>query len=294
MAISTIKRGHIEASVDSLGAHLTSLKLDGREYLWQGDPAWWSGQAPVLFPIVGCLRGDAAVSAEGPVSLKRHGFARLLEHELLDEGRGHVTYELNSTDETRALYPYDFKLNMTYTVANDALEQRFCVTNTGAAPLPFTLGGHPAFNVPVAGADEEFGDYELRFCCKWTYASPMMDLEHGLWDFSRRLSLLDNARSMMLDHALFDRVNTLCFEDVPQRSAAIVGTKSGHGVAVDFDGFDYLGVWSAEGEAPFCCLEPWTGVATAADESDVFEEKRGTVVLAPGDVYERAFTIRPF
>ena len=46
---------HVE--VDELGAQLHSLRRrkDGYEYLWQGDPAIWPGQAPILFPIVGSL-----------------------------------------------------------------------------------------------------------------------------------------------------------------------------------------------------------------------------------------------
>ena len=294
MSLTTIRRGKFEASVDSFGAQLVSLKVAGKEYLWQGDERWWTGHSPVLFPIVGCLRDGKAHSSQGPVTLKRHGVARLFEHEVVDPGHGHVCFELRSNDETRALFPYDFKLNMCYTIANDALEQRYVVTNTGQVPLPFTLGGHPAFNIPVPGAeDRDFSSYELKFARKWTYSSPTLDPETELWDFSARKPLLDNSRTLPLSHELLNG-DTLLFEDVPMSTVAVVGSESGRGIAVDFDGFDYLGVWSAAGGAPFVCLEPWTGCATCKDESDVFEEKRGTVMLAPGEVYERAFSIRPF
>ena len=294
MSLITIHRGKVEAVIDSLGAQLVSLKVSGREYLWQGDERWWTGHSPVLFPIVGCLRDGHAVSAQGDINLKRHGVARLFEHEVVDPSHGHVCFELRSNDEIRELYPYDFKLNMCYTIASDALEQRFVVTNTGDVDLPFTLGGHPAFNIPVPGDEGgAFESYELKFARKWTYASPVLDPTSELWDFNQRRELLDNSRSLPLSHDLLDG-DTLLFEDVPLSTAAVVASESGHGVAVDFDGFPYLGVWSAAGDAPFVCLEPWVGCATCKDESDVFEEKRFTVTLAPGDVYERAFTIRPF
>ena len=66
------------------------------------------------------------------------------------------------------------------------------------------------------------------------------------------------------------------------------------GVQVDFDGFAFLGVWTATSDSPFVAIEPWVGCATAYDESDVFEEKRGTITLAPGETCVRSFTMRPF
>ena len=92
MALHTIKRGPYEAVIDSKGAQLVSLKFEGYEYLWQGDSRWWTGHAPILFPIVGMLRGDAATSAAGPVSLKRHGIARNYEHAVLSKGQSTVTF----------------------------------------------------------------------------------------------------------------------------------------------------------------------------------------------------------
>jgi galactose mutarotase-like enzyme len=36
------------------------------------------------------------------------------------------------------------------------------VINNGSKPMPFAIGGHPAFNVPVdPSADEDFSDYTL-------------------------------------------------------------------------------------------------------------------------------------
>ena len=73
----SISSGSVSATIDPMGAQLMSLALNGGEYLWQGDARYWARRAPVLFPIVGCLRGDRATSAQGEVSLKRHGIARL-------------------------------------------------------------------------------------------------------------------------------------------------------------------------------------------------------------------------
>lgn len=291
--LTTITDGTLSATIDSQGAQLMSLALDGGEYLWQGDERFWARRAPVLFPIVGCLRGDHAVSARGDVSLKRHGIARLYEHAVVDRTPSSVTYELSSTDATRAAYPFDFRLNMTYALTGGRLTQTFAVTNTGDVDLPFTLGGHPAFNVPVPGEEgAAFSDFELVFPERWTASVPTID-ERGLHDFAHMNEVFRDSDRLQLTHELIERLLTVVFVDVPGRSVRLLGP-AGHGVEVDFDGFDYLGVWTASADAPFVAIEPWVGCATAYDESDVFEEKRGTITLAPGESCEKSFSMRPF
>lgn len=289
--ITTIGKGALSASISSKGAELQSLKLSGVEYLWQADPALWGKHAPVLFPIVGSIRNGRADSAEGPCTMDRHGLARINEHELVsvsDDGTS-VTYEFVSTPETRAAYPYDFKLNMTYTIVGEAtLAQTFRVENTGAVPLPFSVGGHPAFNIPVEGADEAYEDYEFRFAESWTADCPKL-VEGGLATYEDTFRTVDGSDTLPLSRELF-RYDTMILDHVPGDTLSLVGKRSGHGIRVDFPGFDYLGVWSAPG-APFVALEPWTGHTTLTTEDDVLEHKENITILEPGAVDERAFTI---
>lgn len=293
--LSTITDGTLTAAVSSMGAQLMSLERDGTEYLWQGDPRWWSRRAPILFPTVGVLKDDHAESAAGEISLKRHGFARNEEFDIVEEASDHVELRLASSPATRASYPYDFELRLVYTVADGALEQRFVVTNTGTTELPFSLGAHPAFNVPCgAGKDvrEGFEDYELRFSRPWTASSLSIDAD-GLYDLDNPVPLLNDADVLPLSHGLFRLLLTITLQDVPDSTVSLVGTKSGSGVEVRFEGFPYLGVWSADNEAPFVAVEPWCGLADPEDATGVFEDKPGIMIAAPGEVIERALTIRP-
>ena len=133
------------------GAQLTSLALDGAEYLWQGDPRWWNRQAPVLFPIVGSIRDNKATSAQGPISLGRHGLARNYAYRVTEQTADSVTLELTDAPETREVFPYAFRLSMTYALTGPAtLKQTFRVENTGDVVLPFSVGGHPAVQRPRA------------------------------------------------------------------------------------------------------------------------------------------------
>ncbi|WP_278590335.1 aldose 1-epimerase family protein [Olsenella uli] len=286
----------IRIEVSPLGAQLMSLKVGDGEFLWQGDGRWWPRRAPVLFPIVGNIRDGQAESAQGRISLGRHGLARNHTFALERRDSASLSYVLSSSKETRRQYPYDFDLRVSYSVVEGGVRQEFLVTNTGDETLPYVVGGHPAFNVPAPGpeasaANEDFSQYRLEFSRPWTYATPSIDTRSGLLDFDGRIDLLDASDTLLLSHQLFS-IDTLVFEDVPDRTVRLVGPR-GHGMRVDFEGFDYLGVWSAAGGAPFVALEPWTGCATALDEDDVFERKRGMSLLAPGQTQAHAFVMRP-
>ncbi len=328
----SLHHGRLSAAVDPMGAQLLSLQLDGCEYLWQGDPRFWARRAPVLFPIVGSLRDGRAESAQGPCVMGRHGIARNYEHAVVDRAAdgSSVTFELRDSAETRAAYPYGFKLNMTYAITGEAtLSQTFRVTNTGDATLPFCVGGHPAFNVPVgassqvagapegeasgglgaaageasgapgtvrvpqsAAVDEAFEDYVLKFARPWSCTLPVIG-EDGLMSWDNAFECPQGSDTVPITHASFAH-DALMFTDVPDSVLTLLGTKSGHGVRVEFPGFPYIGVWSAANDAPFVALEPWSGHTTAHDEDDVFEHKAGMTLLAPGETNERTFRLTLF
>ncbi|WP_302152695.1 aldose 1-epimerase family protein [uncultured Enorma sp.] len=289
--VMTITNGHVTVTIDSMGAQLTSLALAGNEYLWQGDPRWWAKRAPILFPIVGSLRGGHAASAQGEISLGRHGFARDVEHDVVAQDESSVTFEIRDTPQTREKFPYAFRLNMTYALTGEtSLTQTFRVENTDDVTLPFSVGGHPAFNVPAPGtANERFADYEIAFTEPWTCEAPKI-AECGLLTYDTAALAVDHSDAMPLTHELFAD-DAVMLTDVPGGTLTLRSRVSGHGVRIDFADFKYIGIWSALGDAPFVALEPWTGHATLTSEDDVFEHKRDITLLEPGAVDERSFTV---
>lgn len=290
-SVVTIQNGELSASIDSKGAQLMSLALAGNEYLWQGDPRWWAKRAPILFPIVGSLRDGRAVSEQGEISLRRHGFARDVEHEVVARDESSVTFEIRDTPQTHEKFPYVFRLNMTYALTGEAsLTQTFRVENTGDVTLPFSVGGHPAFNVPAPGtANERFADYEIAFTEPWTCEAPKI-AEGGLLTYDTAALAVDHSDTMPLTHELFAD-DAVMLTHVPGGTLTLRSRVSGHGVRIDFADFKYIGIWSALGDAPFVALEPWTGHATLTSEDDVFEHKRDITLLEPGEVDERSFTV---
>ncbi len=283
-----LKSGGFTAAVDSLGAQLVSLKgPEGFEHLWVGDPKYWTGHAPVLFPIVGALRnGRARIGGEW-FEMGQHGFARRREFSLESREENRVSLVLRDSEETREQYPFPFLLRVSYTLTGGSVETRFTVENPGQADLPFAIGGHPGFNIPV-DEDAAFEDYTIRFEKPEDQSCPAIDLSQALIDPSA-CSYELHGTEIPLAHSLFYH-DALIFEDLNSHKVQIVNKKTGRGVEMDFSGFPLLGIWSAQNDGPYVCLEPWIGCATRTDEGDDFEEKHRLIFLPAGEKREYAFT----
>lgn len=296
--IISISSNSLTASIDTMGAQLMSLLKGESEYLWQGDSNWWPRRAPILFPIVGVLKDGEAESAEGTISLARHGLARLNQFEVVEQSTTSVTLQLKSTEETLKSYPYDFELKLIFSVDGDTLTQTYEVTNPGNVVLPFTLGAHPAFNIPIPGVEASSLDqYHLLFTRSWTSYGPSIT-DEGLCDYTTPQRLIVDSDTLPLSWELIDREKTITLEDVPDRritlAANVEASSEAHGIQMDFEGFDYLGIWSAAPGCPFVALEPWCGIADTVDCDGIFEHKPGIISLEPGQSIAKTLSIKVF
>ena len=296
--IISISSNSLTASIDTMGAQLMSLCKGESEYLWQGDSNWWPRRAPILFPIVGVLKDGEAESAEGTISLARHGLARLNQFEVVEQSPSSVTLRLKSTEETRKAYPYDFELKLIFSVAGDTLTQTYEITNPANVVLPFTLGAHPAFNIPIPSVEATSLDqYHLLFTRSWTSYGPSIT-DEGLCNYATPQRLVVDSDTLELSWELIDREKTITLEDVPDRRITLTtnaeASSEAHGIQMDFEGFDYLGIWSAAPGCPFVALEPWCGIADTVDTDGVFEHKPGIICLDPEQSIAKTLNIKVF
>lgn len=263
------------------GAQLNSLKKNGKEYLWQADGRYWAGQAPVCFPIVGVLPDGRASAFGKPCEMKRHGVARINPFEVFENHSNSITFVQKSSDNTRKAFPFDYELKIKYTLNGDTVTNEYIITNTGSEKLPFVIGGHPAFNCPLAEG-ESFEDYKVVFDKNITKPCLRPDHKTGLVDVSKSYEVMNGTDTFLLRHDLFEENDALIFENCEADSVTLTGPK-GFGIRVDFQDMNNILVWSAVGEAPFVALEPWTGISSCSDEDEIFENKRGMTVLNPDE-----------
>ena len=268
-----LHHGPASAALALTGAEPVSWMVDGRELIWGGDPGFWAGQAPILFPVVGASAGGV-VRVEGRAHpMPQHGFARRLPFSLAERTEDSACLVLRDSTETLAAYPFPFRLDVIAHLDEDTLALTFAVTNTGSAEMPFSLGFHPAFPWPFDGGPREA--YAVAFEGDETGAIPDVAPGGLLRRGSRRLAL--DGRRLALDPSLF--AEALCFLDARSRSLRFL-SPSGTSITMETDGFAHLALWTKP-EAPFLSLEAWTGHADWDGFSGELRERASITLLAP-------------
>jgi len=267
----------LTAEVTPLGAELVRLAdTAGRDYLWNGDPAYWSGRAPILFPIVGTLNDDRFRWKGREYSLPRHGFARRREFIVVAHDSDSLLLRLEADGATREVWPFDFALDMAFAIRGSTLTMTATVTNRGGEAMPVSFGFHPALRWPLPGARDASG-HRLRF--ERPEPAPVRRLdESGLLASLPQPSPIEGDL-LRLDESLFV-ADALILDRVRSRSL-VYEAPGAAPVEIDFRGMPYLGLWSKPGAA-FLCIEPWQGHSDPAGFEGTLEEKPGVLPIAPG------------
>ena len=278
--IITISNSQLSATINTLGAELISLVKNHKNYIWKVDETYWNKTSPVLFPIVGRLKNDSYSFNEKTYQLPRHGFARNMEFSFDKKSDSQVIFELNETEETKAIYPFSFKLLMAYTLMENELVIEYFVRNQSDEVLPFSIGAHPAFAI-----SDKFDNYSLQFNTADTFETHHLENE----SFNGKTTLVETKNnSIALNYALFEK-DALVFKQL-KSNEVILKNKDKVILKVNFDHFPYLGIWTKQ-NAPFLCIEPWCGLADSTNHNGNLEEKEGMNHLPAGDDFLRAIRI---
>ncbi|WP_207695038.1 aldolase 1 epimerase LacX [Enterococcus sp. DIV0212c] len=271
------------------GAELISLKSKKNdiEYIWQGDPAFWGRHAPVLFPFVGRLKDDKYTYENQTYPMGQHGFARDSLFEVVEHGPELVSLSLKSNKETKKVYPFDFELIISYTLEENNLVVHYQVENTGNNDMYFSIGGHPAFNVPLE-QNLTFDDYYLSFAPKKSrtqipLVGPFADFEHK--------TLGQTNTSLDLRRKLFEN-DAIIFETKGANTFTIETDESPHSISLSYTDMPYVGIWSPyQKEAPFVCIEPWCGIADEVSTTGNLVDKKGINKLASSEIFKTQYTL---
>ncbi|WP_156678311.1 aldose 1-epimerase family protein [Sphingomonas profundi] len=266
----------LSAAISPLGAELRILRdAAGRDLLWDGDPAVWSGRSPLLFPIVGGLAGGRYRLDGQNYELPRHGFARRRRFALLEQAPAAATFRLEADEETRAAYPFAFRLDMRYAIAAATIRLEATVANLGDTAMPASFGFHPALRWPLPyGAPR--ADHRIRFGANEPTPIRRLDTA-GLVDPRLRPSPIAGD-TLALDDDLF--VEDAIILDRPASRSLLYGAAAGPQLRIDYPDMPMLGLWSKPG-AGFLCIEPWQGFADPAGfDADLFA-KPGIVIIPP-------------
>ncbi|WP_433829815.1 aldose 1-epimerase family protein [Flavobacterium anhuiense] len=279
--ITTISNSTLKASIKHTGAELFSIKDNqNNEYIWEGNPDFWGKHSPVLFPIVGTLKNNTYTIRGKEYHLPRHGFARDMEFSLLEKTENKAIFSLKSSEETLQKYPFDFELQLIYTLNESALELEYKVVNNGKKEMPFSIGAHPAIALP-----NNFEDYAFQFEKEENLKYYI--LENDL--ISSQTKILDTKNNLVpLNYALFKN-DALIFKTLESKSLTILYNSKPY-VKVDYQDFPSLGIWTKE-NAPFICIEPWLGYSDTDENTGDLYQKEGILTLDENKDFSAKFSI---
>lgn len=288
----TLQNENITLAVSNHGAEAISLKKDGVEYIWNGDSRYWGRHAPVLFPFVGQVRDKKYRFNGREYPMGQHGFARDSEFELTEKTENSLLFSLRSNDETKKVYPFDFELEVRYTLdPSGDVRVSWIVKNPGTENLYFSIGGHPAFMCPIDGRGD-WNDYRILFVKHGTALKEITirPITTG-GNVGRDTKTLSLTEGMITPTDELFAGDALILENSQADEISLIDPEKKAYLTVKFTS-PLVGVWSPVGKhAPFICIEPWYGRTDADDFTGSLEEREYSNALEPGNTFERSFTV---
>ena len=286
--MQTLKNQTLTIKINPKGAELISLfnEETQTEYMWSADANSWGKSSPVLFPIVGALKDNCYHFEEKTYHLPRHGFAREREFLVENNTDESVTFLLANDEETLKIYPFTFEFRLKYELHENCLLVTYSVKNMGDKTMYFSVGGHPAFALPLS-ADTNYEDYYLEF--NKTENFQRWGLVDGGLIANNPTDFLLNTNHLALTKELFYD-DAIVFKNLQSDEVILKSDKTNRQLKFDFKGFPYLGIWAAK-DANFVCIEPWYGIADSENHNQELTEKEGIIALEVDDVFERTWSV---
>jgi galactose mutarotase-like enzyme len=286
-----IKNKKIQIEVNSFGAELQSLKTleNDIEYIWQRDPLYWNRSSPILFPIVGKLLDNEYIYKDKSFSMSQHGFARDKEFKLVEEKDSFFKFMQESDSETLKIYPFKYKLFISYEIKESKVLISYEVVNNSAEKMFFSIGAHPAFNWPLLDEKKEDCYFEFESCFDNKTLNTYPLVKNAI--SSKKLDITLDKNRLNIKESTFKN-DALILKNENINSIKLKNSKNDKSIQVDFNGFSYLGLWSKPNGAPFVCIEPWYGIADFTNHNKNIEKKVGINILEKDEVFNSSYLIK--
>ncbi len=276
--IHKIFQNDISVEINSLGAELIQFSKGNQNYIWKVDNTFWNKTSPILFPIVGRLKNDFYQLNGKKYKMARHGFARDHDFTVLHKTENSISFLLIDNEETHLIYPFNFKLLLTYTIDNHGLKIDYRVKNKSKVIMPFSIGAHPAINL-----DSDFENYSIVFEKDTILNCHELENEQFSGN-TKQIKLKDN--QLQLNYDLFEK-DAIVLKKLDSKYLTIYKYNNPF-IKISYVNFPHLGIWTKV-NAPFLCIEPWHGYADDRNSNGELTTKEGMIHLPQNE--EKVFSI---
>ncbi|MBK5239996.1 MAG: aldose 1-epimerase family protein [Clostridium sp.] len=287
--MNKLENSNLIIEINEHGAELNKLfsKKHNIDFLWSGDSKYWGRKSPVLFPIVGRLKDNETIIEDQIYNMNQHGFARDCTFKLINESTSSITYSLIANEETTKKFPYNFELLISYKLKENSIEVVWNVKNNDSKTMYFSIGAHPAFNVPF-NSGEDLEDYYLAFKTdkdveKYTFQIP----------YIKEKNKVKVPKDIFIKPELFVN-DALVYSGIDE--VALKSRNNDIALTISLKDFPFVGIWSpfykeTSTMAPFICIEPWYGIADLMDTTKVFKNKLGVNKIEIGEEFNASYEI---
>ena len=264
-----LDNGTLRVGIDKMGAEIRSVLKDGQNRMWSGDPSYWSGVSPVLFPICSGMPNDEYIYNGKTYQIAKHGFAKKMPFEVEATADDTATFMLKANEETLKNFPWKFELRVKYTLIGDKIKAQYFVLNKSDDTMYYSIGAHEGYNCP-----EGIENYDIVFEKEEALNTCLLD---GAVLSGETQPILTSGKVLSLKEEYFE-VDALIFKNIKSKKATLLNRKTGQETVVSFPEFPYLLLWHPVG-APFMCIEPWCGICSTKGDSIDITEKEGIIAL---------------
>lgn len=282
--MQTIENEKFKAEINEKGAELTHLinKKENFDYIW--NDSLWPKHAPVLFPAIGRSANDSYQIEGKEYEMPQHGFAADQSFRVKENTGTKLSLELIANDITKKYYPFEFELNVSFQLAENGVTIEFVVLNRDKKTFGYSIGSHPAFNIPING-EGTFDDYQINF------VPEKLDLKKfeivktpNPYRTGKVVEIKPQDHGKIpLNHEMFED-GLIIIENDGISSIKVTSPKTEHSIDVTLNDFRYVCLWTKEGaNAPFLCIEPFQGLPDISGQESDLLTKEGNKILHGGE-----------
>lgn len=287
--MNKLQSDELTVLINPIGAELWSIiDKNNEERLWQGNPEIWEDKAPNLFPFIARLTNGSYTLNGDTYKMDTHGFAKSTSFSSIVNNDNSITFQSKQNSDTKNSYPYDFDLDINYKLEKNKIIITYSVKNNSEIDMYFGIGGHPGFIVPLCN-DIKFSDYYLEFD-EHNFPTRIGFTEDCYLNGDDIIYNLLEDKKIILDHKLFDD-DAIVLKNT-SKSVALKCKKNDKEIIVNFDDFEYLGLWQKPGsDACYICIEPWSSLPSRKDIVEEFTTKSDLICLEPSKIYKNTWSI---
>lgn len=289
--IYELKNEHLSIKADSLGAELKSIRKkddsEAIEYLWQLNPEIWERQAPLLFPVIGRLKDEEYTYDGRTYKIDIHGFARFSQFAVNKISDSEISFCIESNEDSLKVYPFNFKLTVSYKLSGNDIIKSHLVKNTGRGIMAYEIGGHEGYNLSLFKG-EQMDDYYIEFPGMEFIETYTSD-ESIMMNRDKKSIKLKDGRIYLSPEVFKD--DALIIDDFKVNMVRLRNTRNERGIDVTFDDFKYLGLWTKYMKSDYICIEPWSSLPDCNYLGKGLLDKQDIRILDEGTEEESVYTI---